>query len=96
VHGAIISILFPWYLNVKQNYTIIILKQSFKNRDLGGVDWVHLDYDKDQWWVLKITVMNFQIPLKEGKILSISMSISFSRRIPYNWLVSYGLFSVQL
>jgi hypothetical protein len=27
-----------------------------------GVDWIHLAQDRDRWWALVNTVMNFQIP----------------------------------
>jgi hypothetical protein len=28
----------------------------------GGVDWIILTQDRDQWWALANTVMNFQVP----------------------------------
>jgi hypothetical protein len=27
-----------------------------------GVDWIHLVLDRDQWWALVFTVMNFWVP----------------------------------
>jgi hypothetical protein len=27
-----------------------------------GVNWMHLDQDNDQWWVLVKTVMNIPVP----------------------------------
>lgn len=33
--------------------------------ECGGVDWIHLGLDRDQWWVLVVTVMNLQIPPKK-------------------------------
>jgi hypothetical protein len=27
-----------------------------------GVDWIHLVQDRDQWWALVYTVMNFWVP----------------------------------
>jgi len=33
-------------------------------REVGweGVDWMHLDQDRDQWWALVKTVMNIRFP----------------------------------
>jgi hypothetical protein len=28
---------------------------------MGGVDWIHLTQDKDQWWALVNTVMSVQV-----------------------------------
>jgi hypothetical protein len=28
----------------------------------GGMDWIHLDKDKDWWRALVNTIMNFQVP----------------------------------
>jgi hypothetical protein len=28
---------------------------------VGGVDWIHLAQDKDQWWAVVNTVMNIQV-----------------------------------
>jgi len=36
----------------------------------GGVDWIHLAQDRDQWWALVNTVMNARVPQKEGHFLS--------------------------
>jgi hypothetical protein len=29
---------------------------------LGGMDWIDLAQDRDQWWDLVITVMNLRVP----------------------------------
>jgi hypothetical protein len=33
-------------------------------REIGWevMDWIHLDQDRDQWWVLVKKVMNLQVP----------------------------------
>jgi hypothetical protein len=33
------------------------------------VDWIHMDQDRDQWWVLVNSVMNLRVPLKGGEFL---------------------------
>jgi hypothetical protein len=40
-------------------------------REIGWeVDWIHLAEDKDQWWTLVNTIMNFRVPCKAGNFLS--------------------------
>jgi hypothetical protein len=36
----------------------------------GGVDWIHVAQDKNQWWALVNMVMNLQVPLKVGNFLT--------------------------
>jgi hypothetical protein len=33
-------------------------------REVGfeGVEWIHLDQDRDKWWALVNMVMNIQVP----------------------------------
>jgi hypothetical protein len=39
----------------------IILKWIFERLG-GGVDWIDLAEDRDRWWALVYTVMNFRVP----------------------------------
>jgi hypothetical protein len=41
-------------------------------REIGweGVDWIHLAQDRDQWWALVNTVMNFGVPEKARNFLT--------------------------
>jgi hypothetical protein len=36
----------------------------------GGMNWINLAEDRDQWWALFNTLMNFQVPSNVGKFLS--------------------------
>jgi hypothetical protein len=33
------------------------------------VDWIHLAYDRDQWWAVVNTVMNFRGFIKVGEFV---------------------------
>jgi hypothetical protein len=45
-----------------------------------GVDWIHLDQDRDQWLALVNTVMNIWVPQKLGYLLAVLVTVSLSRR----------------
>jgi len=34
------------------------------------VDWIHLAQDRNQWWALANTVMNFRVAKKTGDLTS--------------------------
>jgi hypothetical protein len=38
------------------------IKMGFREIGWGGVDWIDLAQDKDQWRVLVNTVMNLRVP----------------------------------
>jgi hypothetical protein len=44
----------------------------------GGVDWIDMAQDRDQWRVLVNTVMNFQVPYNVGKFFSGQATGGFS------------------
>jgi hypothetical protein len=42
----------------------------FREIGWGGMDWIDLGHDRDQWWALMSTVMNLRVPYNAGKFLS--------------------------
>jgi hypothetical protein len=46
------------------------IKINLREIGWGGVDWIHLAQDRDQWRVLVNTVMNLRVPQNVGKLLS--------------------------
>jgi hypothetical protein len=59
----------------------IILKWSLERYDGGGMDWINLAQDRDQWRALVNTIMNLQAPYNVGKFLSSCSTGGCSRRI---------------
>jgi hypothetical protein len=47
-------------------------------REIGweGVDWIHLDKDRNQWRALVNAVMNLRVPYKAGNFLTSGVTIS--------------------
>jgi hypothetical protein len=43
----------------------------------GGVDWMHLVQDRDQWWAVMNTVMNLRVTQKAGNSITSRVTISF-------------------
>jgi hypothetical protein len=56
------------------------VKMDLREIGCGGMDWIDLAQDRDQWRVLLNTVMNLQVPENAGKFLSSYTTGSFSRR----------------
>jgi hypothetical protein len=46
----------------------------------GGMEWIDLAQDRDQWRALANTVMNLRIPQNTGTFLSSCIIGGFSRR----------------
>jgi hypothetical protein len=46
----------------------------------GGMDWIDLAYDRNQWSALVNTVMNLPVPENAGKFLNSCTTGCFSRR----------------
>jgi hypothetical protein len=55
------------------------IETNLKETRWGGVDWIHLAKDRDQWLDLVSTVMDLQDPL-EARNLNNWAIVSFSRR----------------
>jgi hypothetical protein len=36
----------------------------------GVIDWIHVAEDRDQWWALENTALNFQVLYNAGNFLS--------------------------
>jgi hypothetical protein len=46
------------------------IKMELKGKVCGGMDWIHLAHDRDQWRVLVNVVMNLRVPQNFGKLVS--------------------------
>jgi hypothetical protein len=53
-----------------------IIMELRKSR-CGGMYWIHLAQDREQWMALVSTVMNFLVPYNFGKFLSSYTTGSF-------------------
>jgi hypothetical protein len=56
------------------------ISMDLKEVEWEVVDWMLLALDRDQWWAVVNTVMNFRVPQNEGNFLTICVTISFSRK----------------
>jgi hypothetical protein len=46
------------------------IKINLRETGCGGMDWIHLAQDRDQWQALLNTVMSLLVPSNDGKFLS--------------------------
>jgi hypothetical protein len=56
------------------------VKMDLSEIGWGGMDWIHLAQDRDQWRALVNTVMNPRVPENVGKFLSSCTTGGFSRK----------------
>jgi len=49
----------------------------------GGVDWITVARDKEQWRVFVNTVMNLGVPQNEGNVLTGCGTVIFSRTMSH-------------
>jgi hypothetical protein len=56
------------------------IKMDLREIGCGGMDWIDLAQDRDQWRILVNVVMNLQVPYCVGKSLSSCTTGGFSRR----------------
>jgi hypothetical protein len=56
------------------------IKIDLREIGWGGMDWIDLAQDRDQWRAVVNTVMNFQFPYNFGKFLSSCVTGGLSRR----------------
>jgi hypothetical protein len=56
------------------------IKMDLREIGWGGMDWIELAQDRDQWRAFVKTVMNLWAPQNAGKFLSSCTTGAFSRR----------------
>jgi hypothetical protein len=66
------------------------IRMDLREIDWGGMDWIDLAQDRDQWRALVNTVMNLWVLQNVSKFLSSCATGSFSRRAQLHG-VSYDL-----
>jgi hypothetical protein len=55
------------------------IKMDLRDLGWGGMNWIHLTQDRDQWRALVDTLMNLRVPGNTGKFLSSCTTDCFSR-----------------
>jgi hypothetical protein len=56
------------------------IKVDLREIGWGGMDWIDLAQDREQWRALVNTIMNVRVPKNVGKFLSSCATGGFSRR----------------
>jgi hypothetical protein len=56
------------------------IKMDLREMGWGGMDWIDLAQDRDQWWALVNTVINLLVPKNVWKFLRSCIIGGFSRR----------------
>jgi hypothetical protein len=56
------------------------VKRDLRKITWGGMDWIDLAQDRDQWKALANTIMNHWVPYNAWKFLSSCTTGDFSRR----------------
>jgi hypothetical protein len=65
----------------KKSYRILDnTKMGLREKVWGGMDWIDLAQNRDQWRALVNTAINLQVPQNVGKFVSSCTTGSFSRR----------------
>jgi hypothetical protein len=64
------------------------IKTDLREIEWGGMDWIHLTWDMDQWRAIVNTAMIYQVPWNIAKLLSRWATVSFSSRTLSTELVS--------
>jgi hypothetical protein len=57
-----------------------IIKRDLREIGWGGMDWIDLARNRDEWRALVNMVMNFQVPQNAGKFMSSCITGGFPRR----------------
>jgi hypothetical protein len=60
------------------------IKMDLRKLGWGGMDFIDLAQDRDQWRALMNTVMNLRVPLNVGKFLSRCTTGGFSKRAQFH------------
>jgi hypothetical protein len=62
------------------------IKMDVRETGWGGMHWIHVAQDRDQWRALVNTVMNFRVQQNSGKFLSSWWTRGFSWRKQLHWV----------